>query len=515
MTGPSSAPIYNAYSLMDSERPLPKLMPESADYRAHPFDDDKLKEECGIFGVIGAADAAKLVALGLHALQHRGQEAGGIVCYDAEQGFNSARRFGYVRDNFTSPEVMATLPGALSIGHVRYSTAGSKGATAIRDVQPFFGEFSMGGAAIAHNGNLTNATQLRRELIERGSIFQSSSDSECIIHLMARSLQKSIAERMKDALRCVEGAFSVVAMTRSKLIGVRDPLGVRPLVLGRIGDSGWALASETCALDIIGAEFIREIEPGEMVVIEGNKVDSTRPFQPAKSRFCIFEHVYFSRPDSILGGRSVYETRHAIGRELAIEAPVDADLVCPVPDSGTPAAIGYSQQSGIPYAMGIIRNQYMGRTFIEPSESIRNMGVRLKLNVNRALIKGKRVILVDDSVVRGTTSRKIKDMILEAGAAEVHFRIASPPTAWPCFYGVDTPERSKLLAATMSEAEMRDWIGVDSLKFISLDGLYRAAGEAKGRNTVTPQYCDACFSGDYPVTPSDKIEEGFQMKAAE
>ncbi len=481
---------------------------------AHPFDDDKLHEECGIFGVIGVADAANFVALGLHALQHRGQEAGGIVSHDPEHGFNSARRFGYVRDNFTSQDVMKTLPGALAIGHVRYSTAGSKGATAIRDVQPFFGEFSMGGAAIAHNGNLTNASALRRELIERGSIFQSSSDSECIIHLMARSIQKNIPERMKDALRRVEGAFSVVAMTRTKLIGVRDALGVRPLVLGRVGD-GWALSSETCGLDIIGADFVREIAPGEMVVIEKGEVESFQPFERKKPRFCIFEHVYFSRPDSILGGRSVYETRHSIGVELAKEAPVDADLVCPVPDSGTPAAIGYSQQSGIPYAMGIIRNQYMGRTFIEPTESIRNMGVRLKLNVNRALIKGKRVVLVDDSVVRGTTSRKIKDMILDAGAAEVHFRIASPPTAWPCFYGVDTPERGKLLAANMSEDEMRDWIGVDSLRFISLDGLYRAAGEAAGRNADAPQYCDACFSGEYPVVPADKIEEGFQMKAAQ
>ncbi len=483
-------------------------------FLSNPFDDDKLKEECGIFGVVGVADASNFVALGLHALQHRGQEAGGIVSHHPEHGFNSARRFGYVRDNFTNASVMDTLPGQLAIGHVRYSTAGSKGATAIRDVQPFFGEFSMGGAAIAHNGNITNATALRRELIERGSIFQSSSDSECIIHLMARSIQKNIPERMKDALRRVEGAFSVVAMTRTKLIGVRDPLGVRPLVLGKVGD-GWALSSETCALDIIGAEFIREIEPGEMVVIEGGQVQSYHPFDRKPSRFCIFEHVYFSRPDSILGGRSVYETRRQIGVELAREAPVEADLVCPVPDSGTPAAIGFSQESGIPYAMGIIRNQYMGRTFIEPTESIRNMGVRLKLNVNRALIKGKRVILVDDSVVRGTTSRKIKDMILEAGAAEVHFRIASPPTAWPCFYGVDTPERSKLLAANMSEEEMRQWIGVDSLRFISLDGLYRAAGEANGRNAKSPQYCDACFSGQYPVIPSDKIDEGFEMKAAE
>ena len=482
---------------------------------AHPFDDDKLKEECGVFGVIGTKDASNFVALGLHALQHRGQEAGGIVSHDAEHGFQSARRFGYVRDNFTSQKIMETLPGPLAIGHVRYSTSGSKGQTAIRDVQPFFGEFAMGGAAIAHNGNITNAIALRRELIERGSIFQSSSDSECIIHLMARSLQRNIPERMEDALRRVEGAFSIVAMTRSKLIGVRDPLGVRPLVLGKIGD-GWALSSETCALDIIGAEFVREIEPGEMVVIsEKHGVQSHFPFRRVAPRFCIFEHVYFSRPDSILGGRSVYETREAIGRELAKEAPVDADLVCPVPDSGTPAAIGYSLQSGIPFAMGIIRNQYVGRTFIEPSEQIRNMGVRLKLNVNRALIKGKRVILVDDSVVRGTTSRKIKEMILDAGAAEVHFRIASPPTAWPCFYGVDTPQRDKLLAATMTEDEMRDHLSVDSLKFISLDGLYRAVGEEKGRNKNCPQYCDACFSGDYPVKPSDQIDSGFEMKAAD
>ena len=481
---------------------------------SHPFDDDKLREECGVFGVIGVADAANFVALGLHALQHRGQEAGGIVTHDAAHGFNSARRFGYVRDNFTSPKLMETLPGPLGIGHVRYSTAGSKGNTQIRDVQPFFGEFSMGGAAIAHNGNITNAVALRRELIERGSIFQSSSDSECIIHLMARSLQRNIPERMKDALRRVEGAFSVVAMTRSKLIGVRDPLGVRPLVVGRLGE-GWVLSSETCALDIIGAEFLREVAPGEMVVIDESGLKSHHPFEPQRPRFCIFEHVYFSRPDSILGGRSVYETRAQIGVELAREAPVEADYVCPVPDSGTPAAIGFARESGIPYAMGIIRNQYMGRTFIEPTEQIRNMGVRLKLNINRALVRGKRIVLVDDSVVRGTTSIKIREMLVDAGAAEVHFRIASPPTAWPCFYGVDTPERDKLLASHMSEDEMRDHLGVTSLRFISLDGLYRAVGEARGRDPEAPQYCDACFSGEYPVAPSDMIDKGFALKAAE
>ncbi len=484
-----------------------------ADLPSLPFDDDKLHEECGIFGAWGVQDASNFVALGLHALQHRGQEAGGIVSYHPDFGFNSARRFGYVRDNFTSASVMSTLPGSLSIGHVRYSTSGSKGPTQIRDVQPLFAEFSMGGCAIAHNGNITNAEALRRELIERGSIFQSSSDSECIVHLMARSIQKNIPERLKDALRRVEGAFSVIAMTRTKLIGVRDAHGVRPLMLGQIGD-GWVLASETCALDIIGADFLREVEPGEMVVITKDGIESYFPFHKADPKFCIFEHVYFSRPDSMIGGQSVYETRRRIGVELAKEAPIEADLVCPVPDSGTPAAIGYSQESGIPYAMGIIRNQYVGRTFIEPSEHIRNMGVRLKLNINRALIQDKRVILVDDSVVRGTTSRKIKEMILDAGAKEVHFRIASPPTSWPCFYGVDTPDREKLLASSMSEEEMRKHLGVDSLRFVSLDGLYRAVGEPS-RNKKCPQYCDACFSGDYPVRPQDRIDSGFSLKAAE
>lgn len=478
---------------------------------AFPFDDDKLHEECGVFGVWGMAEAANFVALGLHALQHRGQEAGGIVAYDADIGFTSARRFGYVRDNFTKSSLMKTLPGNLSIGHVRYSTSGSKGETQIRDVQPLFAEFAMGGSAIAHNGNLTNAEALRRELIERGSIFQSSSDSECIVHLMARSFQKNIPERLKDALRRVEGAFSIVAMTRTKLIGVRDALGVRPLVLGKLGD-GWILSSETCALDIIGADFVREIDPGEMVVITDEGVESFFPFHKADPKPCIFEHVYFSRPDSIFTGQSVYEARRAIGVELAREAPVEADLVCPVPDGGVPAAIGYSQESGIPYAMGISRNQYMGRTFIEPTEQIRNMGVLLKLNVNRALISGKRIILVDDSVVRGTTSRKIKQMMLDAGAKEVHFRIASPPTQWPCFYGVDTPDRDKLLASTMTEEQMREHLGVDSLRFVSLDGLYNAVGQSGGRNNECPQYCDACFSGDYPVRPTDKVESGFELK---
>ncbi|MEO0994213.1 MAG: amidophosphoribosyltransferase [Pseudomonadota bacterium] len=480
-----------------------------AGWPASPFDPgaDKLHEECGVYGVFGIEDAANYVALGLHALQHRGQEAAGIVAYDPETTFNTVRRIGHVRDNFTKQSVMDLLPGRIAMGHTRYSTSGGKGHTALRDVQPLYADFAMGGFAVAHNGNLTNAEKLRQELIERGSLFQSSSDTECIIHLMARSIQKTIPERMKDALRLVEGAFSIVGMTRTKMIGVRDPLGVRPLVLGRRGE-GWILSSETCALDIVGAEFVREIEPGEMVIITQEEIASHRPFEPKRARFCVFEHVYFSRPDSVIGGLSVYEARRRIGAELAREAPVEADLVCPIPDSGTPAAIGYSQESGIPFAMGIIRNQYVGRTFIEPTDQIRDMGVRLKLNVNRALVAGKRVVLVDDSVVRGTTSRKIKEMVQEAGAAEVHFRIASPPTRWSCFYGVDTPDREKLLAARMDEAEMGRHLGVDSLRFVSLDGLYRACGEPGGRDAAAPRFCDACFSGEYPIEPSDARANG-------
>ncbi|MBC6443035.1 MAG: amidophosphoribosyltransferase [Rhodobacteraceae bacterium] len=491
------------------------MLADQPPFSGAPPDHDKIRDECGVFGIIGLADAANYVALGLHALQHRGQEAAGIVAHDGDHGFNSARRFGYVRDNFTSVSTMKTLPGTLAIGHVRYSTAGSKGYTAIRDVQPFFGEFAMGGAAIAHNGNITNARELRRGLIERGAIFQSSSDTECIIHLMARSMGRTIPDRMKEALRQVEGAFSVVAMTRSKLIGLRDPLGIRPLVLGQMGGAH-ILASETCALDIIGAGFMRQVDPGEMVVINADgRIDSYRPFEPQKPRPCIFEFVYFSRPDSVIDGKSVYEVRRNIGRELAREAPVVADMVCPIPDSGTPAAIGYSQESGILFEMGIVRNQYVGRTFIEPTEQIRNMGVRLKLNVNRSLLRGKRVILVDDSVVRGTTSRKIKDMVVEAGAREVHFRVASPPTLWPDFYGVDMPDRDELLAAHMSEEEMREYLGVASLRFVSIDGLYRAMGEQGGRDPQNPAYHDAVFTGDYPVPPADMMERGFRLKAAE
>ncbi|MEM8843386.1 MAG: amidophosphoribosyltransferase, partial [Pseudomonadota bacterium] len=452
-------------------------------------------------------------ALGLHALQHRGQEAAGICSYDPDTTFNTVRRLGLVRDNFTKEAVFELLPGRSAIGHNRYSTHGSKGAQ-IRDVQPLYADFALGGCAIAHNGNLTNAEAMRARLIERGSIFQSHSDTECIVHLMARSHHGTIPERMKEALRSVEGAFSVIAMTRTKLIGVRDPSGVRPLVLGKLG-SGWVLASETCALDIVGADHVRDIEPGEMVIVSARGVESNWPFERKSSRFCIFEHVYFSRPDSVIDGLSVYEARERIGVELAREAPVEADLVCPVPDSGTPAAIGFARESGIPYAMGIIRNSYTGRTFIEPTDEIRDMGVRLKLNVNRELIRGKRVVLVDDSVVRGTTSRKIKDMVLNAGASEVHFRIASPPTKWPCFYGVDTPKRGHLMAARMTEEEMCETLGVHSLRFVSIDGLYRACGYAAGRSPSTPQFCDACFSGEYPIEPSDAMASGSLELAAE
>lgn len=469
-------------------------------YSTVPLLSDKFQDECGVFGVINTPDAAQFVALGLHALQHRGQEACGIVSCNQGCPFHFVHRFGYVRDNFTNQNLMDTLFGHLAIGHVRYSTHGSKEQTNLRNVQPFLGEFSMGEAAIAHNGNITNSLSLRHSLIKQGSIFRSTSDSECIIHLMARSDKTTIPERLIDALRQCEGAFSIVAMTALQLIGVRDPFGVRPLVLGRLSNNSYVLSSETCALDIIGAKFIRDINPGEMVVIDNTGVHSHMPFQATKNRFCVFEYIYFSRPDSVINARSVYQTRRQIGVELAREAPVQADYVCPIPDSGTPAAVGFSQESGIPYAMGIVRNQYVGRTFIEPSQHIRHMGVRLKLNVNRHLIDKKRIVLVDDSVVRGTTSRKIMDMLHDAGASEVHIRIASPPTTHSCYYGVDTPEKKDLLAANMNKEKIRDYLGADSLSFISLDGLYRAVGENNGRNQQCPQYCDACFSGDYPIT---------------
>ncbi len=470
------------------------------------FDDDKPHEECGVFGIFGHQDAAELVALGLHALQHRGQEAAGIVSFDGTQ-FNSERRLGLVGDNFSKESVMSRLRGHAAIGHNRYSTSGD---TVLRNVQPLFADLAGGGLAIAHNGNLTNATNLRRLLVRNGAIFQSTSDTEVLVHLVATSRDVRLVDRLIDALRQVEGAYSLVTLTNKKMIGVRDPLGVRPLVLGSF-DGCYVLASETCALDIIGADFVRDIAPGEMVVITHEGIESLFPFPPAPHRFCVFEYIYFARPDSLAEGKSVYESRRRIGEELAREAPVEADLVVPIPDSGTPAAIGYASAAAIPFELGIIRNHYVGRTFIEPAQQIRQLGVKLKHNANRASIVGKRIILVDDSIMRGTTSVKIVQMMREAGATEVHMRIACPPTTHSCFYGVDTPERDKLLAYQRNVEQMRQIIGADSLAFISIDGLYRAMGHA-GRDNDSPQYCDACFTSDYPTRLTDQEEPSIERQ---
>ncbi len=462
-----------------------------------PFDDDKLHEECGVFAIFGHSEAAAHAALGLHALQHRGQEAAGIVSFDGEH-FHHHKATGLVGDSFAKESVIEGLPGHAAVGHTRYATTG---AAWLRNVQPLFADFAFGGLAIAHNGNLTNALSLRRQLVEEGSLFHSTTDTEVIVHLIARSRKESILGRVTDALRQLEGAWSLVGLFDGGIIGVRDPLGVRPLVLGKLEDA-WILASETCALDILGAEFVRDLEPGEVVIIGAEGVRSLRPFPPVKRRFCVFEYVYFARPDSVVEGHGVYEVRKRIGMELAHETAVPADVVVPVPDSGVPAAIGYAQAAGLPFELGIIRNHYVGRTFIEPSDHIRHLGVRLKHNANRPTLEGRRVVLVDDSIVRGTTSTKIVAMVRAAGAAEVHMRIASPPTTHSCFYGVDTPERAKLLAANNSVEEMARLIDVDSLAFLSLDGLYRAAGESR-RDPAAPRFCDACFSGDYPTRLAD------------
>ena len=460
-----------------------------------PF--DKFREECGVFAIFGTSDAARHTILGLHALQHRGQEAAGIVSFDGSE-FHSHRAAGLIGDSFSRHSVVQALAGHAAIGHNRYATTG---ASMLRNVQPLFADFAFGGLAIAHNGNLTNALQLRHELVNRGCIFQSTTDTEVIVHLIARSYRKSKVERIVDSLQQVEGAYSLVGLMNDAIIGVRDPMGVRPLVLGRLGDA-WIITSESCALDIIDAEYVRDIEPGEVVHINKEGVRSFKPFEVKPKRFCIFEYVYFSRPDSYVEGHGVYDVRKQIGAELAREVPAPADLVIPVPDSGVPAAIGYANEAGVPFELGIIRNHYVGRTFIEPTDSIRHLGVRLKHNANRKTIEGKRVVLIDDSIVRGTTSTKIVSMVRAAGASEVHMRIASPPTEHGCFYGVDTPERAELLAANNTIEEMAALIGVDSLAFISIDGLYRAAGES-GRIAGQPQYCDACFTGDYPTRLTD------------
>ncbi len=466
----------------------------------HPFDDDKLREECGVFGVSGAKDAAAMVALGLHALQHRGQEAAGITSFDGKE-FHTHRALGHVAGNFDSGDVVGALKGETACGHVRYSTTGE---TALRNVQPLYAELASGGFAVAHNGNISNAVRLRHELVRHGSIFQSTSDTETIIHLVATSRYRTLLDRFIDALKQVEGAYSLICMTDEGMIACRDPLGIRPLVMGRLGDAV-IFASETVALDVVGAEYERSVEPGELIVVTNGEVRSHRPFTEQSPRPCIFEHVYFSRPDSIVDGSSVYSVRKEIGAQLAAENAVDADLVIPVPDSGTPAAIGYAQESGIPFELGIIRSHYVGRTFIQPGDGVRHLGVKLKHNANKPLVNGKRIILVDDSIVRGTTSLKIVQMMRDAGASEVHMRIASPPTQHSCYYGVDTPERKKLLAAQKSIEEMRKYIQADSLSFLSIEGLYRALGQSE-RDSVKPSFCDACFTGAYPTTLTDLDE---------
>ncbi|HMT44172.1 MAG TPA: amidophosphoribosyltransferase [Chakrabartia sp.] len=466
----------------------------------NPFDDDKLREECGIFGVWGTDTASAVVALGLHALQHRGQEAAGITSFDG-QDFYTKRAMGHVAGNFDNDNAIGALPGFMACGHVRYSTTGE---ASMRNVQPLFADLASGGFAVAHNGNISNAMTLKKELVRNGAIFQSTSDTETIVHLVATSTYRTLLDKFVDALKQVEGAYSLICMTNEGMIACRDPLGIRPLEMGRLGDAV-VFASETVAFDVVGATYDRSVEPGEIVIVSKGDVRSIKPFQKVNPRPCVFEHIYFARPDSITNGTSIYSVRKAIGAQLAVENPVDADLVIPVPDSGVPAAIGYAQQSGIPFELGIIRSHYVGRTFIQPTDNIRHLGVKLKHNANRALISGKSIVLIDDSIVRGTTSLKIVQMMREAGAREVHMRIASPPTRHSCFYGVDTPEREKLLAAQHDVEGMREWIQADSLAFISIEGLYRAVGE-ENRNDARPQYCDACFTGDYPTRLTDHDE---------
>ncbi len=470
------------------------------------LDADKLREECGVFGIFGHPDAAAITALGLHALQHRGQEAAGIVSFDGKR-FHSERRLGLVGDTFSRREVIDRLPGSSAVGHVRYSTTGE---TILRNVQPLFAELNAGGFAVAHNGNLTNGLTLRRELVRNGAMMQSTTDTEVILHLVAQSRRNHFIDRYIEALRAIEGAYSLVSLTNKKLVGARDPLGIRPLVLGDL-DGCPILTSETCALDIIGAKYVRDIENGEVVVFDENGTQTHKPFPPMRPRPCLFEYIYFSRPDSILGGRPVYDVRKAIGAELAREGNIAADVVVPVPDSGVPAAIGYSHASGIPFELGIIRNHYVGRTFIQPTQSVRELGVRMKHSANRAAIAGKRIILIDDSLVRGTTSKKIVKMMRDAGASEVHFRIASPPITHPDYYGIDMPDRESLLAATHNLEEMRQIVGADSLAFLSIDGLYRAMGEP-GRDPAQPKFTDHYFTGDYPTPLTDRTEAAPQPR---
>ena len=461
--------------------------------------DDKIREECGVFGIFGMDNAASLTALGLHALQHRGQEACGIATCDGET-FHTERHFGLVGDNFTGDDPSRRLPGHISIGHNRYSTAG--GQATLRNVQPLFSELHTGGFAVAHNGHLTNAFTIREQLVEAGALFQSTSDTEVLIHLIARAKSGEFIDRFISAIRQVDGGYAFVGMTKDALLGARDRFGIRPLLIGRLGDS-YMLASETCAFNMIDAEFIREVEPGEVVAINSDGIRSFRAFPETQARPCIFEFVYFARPDSVVGGKSVYEVRKNMGRKLAQETPADVDVIIPVPDSGVPAALGFAQETGIPFELGIIRNHYVGRTFIQPTQQIRDMGVRLKHSANRAMIEGKRVLLVDDSIVRGTTSTKIVRMIKAAGAKEVHFRSASPPIKHPDHYGIDMPTKEKLVAANYSIEAMTEMLEVDSLGFLSVEGLYWAMGE-EFREAGAPQYTDHCFTGDYPTPLIDR-----------
>ena len=466
-------------------------------------DDDSPRLECGVFGIFGVNDASAVTAVGLHALQHRGQEACGIASFDGQR-FHYEKHMGHVGDAFSGGDLMDRLPGGVAIGHTRYSTAGG---SFLRNVQPMFADLEAGGVAIAHNGNLTNFLTLRQQLVADGAIFQSTSDSEVILHLIARSRRGKVVDRFIDALAQIEGGYALVAMTNKKLIGVRDPLGIRPLVLGDLEGKA-VLASETCALDIIGARFVRDIEHGEMVVISEDGIESLRPFPAALARPCLFEYVYFARPDSVVNGHSVYEVRKRMGNRLVVEHPIDADVVVPVPDSGVPAALGYAQAAGIPFEMGIIRNHYVGRTFIQPTQGARELGVRMKLSPNRQVLAGKRVVLIDDSIVRGTNSVRVVRMVREAGAAEVHLRSASPPIMWPDFYGIDMPDRDKLLAVRHSLDEMARFLDVDSLGFLSVDGLYWAM-EAGARDPNRPQFTDHYFTGDYPTRLLDReIAEG-------
>ncbi len=461
-----------------------------------------LNEECGVFGIIGTPDAAALTALGLHALQHRGQEAAGVASYDGA-AFRTERHLGLVSDNFSDASVLSRLKGAAAIGHTRYST---QGETVLKNVQPLYADLDRNGIAIAHNGNLTNARRLRTDLVQRGCIFQSTSDSELFLHLTARSHHLQMIDKLIDALKQVEGAYALTVLTKDALIGARDPVGIRPLILGDLNGAP-ILASETCALDLIGAKFVRDIRPGEVVVCRANgEVESRQAFpRTAPARPCIFELIYFARPNSVVDGKSVYQLRKKLGSRLAEEAPCDADMVSPIPDSGVPAAIGYAQASGLPYEMALIRSHFVGRTFIEPEQRIREAGVARKHSPNRGAIEGKRIVLIDDSIVRGTTSRKIVQMLRAAGAREVHMRVACPPILYPDFYGIDTPSRDELIAAQMSVDEIRAEIGVDSLAFLSLNGLYEAVGKGP-RDDAAPAFTDHCFTGDYPTRLTDLNE---------